>query len=88
MVEGYAAGVVAQRGMEAAGTLESAALRETAGALDFSTFYGRFKIDPTTGRQIGRSVVIVQRQAGRNVVVWPPGGTGSQLHYPWRGTGL
>ena len=88
MVQAYAAGVVAQRCMEAAGTLESAALRETAGALDFTTFYGRFKIDPTTGRQIGRSVVIVQRHAGRNVVVWPPGGTGSQLHYPWRGTGL
>ena len=69
-------------------TLESAALRETAGDLDFSTFYGRFKIDPVTGRQIGRSVVIVQWQGGRKVVVWPPERSQSQLQYPWRGAGL
>ena len=36
MVQAYAAGLVAQRCVEAAGTLESGALRETAGALDFS----------------------------------------------------
>ena len=88
MVQAYAAGLVAQRCVEATGTLESADLRETAGALDFSTFYGRFKIDPVTGRQIGRSVVIVQWQAGRKVVVWPPERRRSQLQYPWRGTGL
>ena len=88
MVQAYAAGLVAQRCVEAAGTLESAALRETAGALDFSTFHGRFKIDPATGRQIGRPVVIVQWQAGRKVVVWPPERSQSKLQYPWRGAGL
>ena len=85
MVQAYAAGLVAQRCVEAAGTLESPALRETAGALDFSTFFGRFKIDPATGRQIGRSVVIVQWQGRRKVVVWPPERSQSQLQYPWRG---
>ena len=85
MVQAYAAGLVAQRCVEVAGTLESAALRETAGDLDFSTFYGRFKIDPATGRQIGRPVVIVQWQSGRKVVVWPPERSQSQLQYPWRG---
>ena len=88
MVQAYAAGLVAQRCVEAAGTLESAALRETAGDLDFSTFYGRFKIDPATGRQIGRPVVIVQWQGGRKVVVWPPERSQSQLQHPWRGAGL
>ena len=88
MVQAYAAGLVAQRCVEAAGTLESAALRETAGALDFSTFYGRFKIDPATGRQIGRPVVLVQWQGGRKVVVWPPERSQAPLSYPWRGSGL
>ena len=88
MVQAYAAGLVAQRCVEAAGTLESAALRETAGDLDFSTFYGRFKINPATGRQIGRPVVIVQWQGGRKAVVWPPERSQSQLQYPWRGAGL
>ena len=85
MVQAYAAGLVARRCVEAAGSLESAALRETAGVLDFSTFYGRFKIDPATGRQIGRAVVIVQWQDGRKVVVWPPERSQFRLQYPWRG---
>ena len=88
IVQAYAAGLVAQRCVEAAGTLESAALRETAGDLDFSTFYGRFKIDPATGHQIGRTVVLVQWQVGRKVVVWPPERSRFPLRYPWRGSGF
>ena len=52
MAQAYAAGLVAQRCVEQAGTLEDQVLRETAGKLDFSTFYGRFRIDPITGRQV------------------------------------
>jgi branched-chain amino acid transport system substrate-binding protein len=85
MVQAYAAGVVAQRCIAEAGTLHQRALREAASKLDFSTFYGRFKIDPDTGRQTGRSVVMVQWQEGRKVVVWPPEQRQAQLRYPWRG---
>ena len=81
----YAAGLVAQRCVEEAGTLDQAALREAAGRLDFSTFYGRFKIEADTGRQIGRSVVLVQWQQGRKVIVWPPEQRQGGLMYPWRG---
>jgi branched-chain amino acid transport system substrate-binding protein len=84
MAQAYAAGLVAQRCVEVAGTLEQRALREAAATLDFSTFYGRFKIDPDTGRQIGRSVVIIQWQEGRKVVVWPPEQRQARLVYPWR----
>ena len=66
---------------EDAGTLEDAVLREVAGRLDFSTFYGRFKIDPDTGCQIGRSTVLVQWQQGRKVVI---GQGQSPMVYPWR----
>ena len=72
MVQAYAAGLVAQRCVEVAGSLDQSALRAAAGVLDFATFYGRFKIDQTTGRQIGGSVVLVQWQQGRKVIVWPP----------------
>ena len=81
MVQSYAAGLVAQRCVEEAGTLEDAALREVAGLLDFSTFYGRFKIDPDTGCQIGRSAVLVQWQQGRKVLI---GQGHSPMVYPWR----
>ena len=72
MAQAYAGGLVAGRCVEEAGTLDAGALRKAAGGLDFTTFYGRFSIDPDTGLQVGRSVVIVQWQRGRKVVVWPP----------------
>jgi branched-chain amino acid transport system substrate-binding protein len=84
MVQAYAAGVVAQRCIEVAVTLDNQHLREVAADLDFSTFYGRFKIDPATGRQIGRSVVIIQWQQGQKVIVWPPEQRQARLVYPWR----
>lgn len=84
LVQSYAAGLVAQRCVEVANTLDNQALREVAATLDFSTFYGRFKIDPATGCQIGRSVVIIQWQQGRKVIVWPPAQRQARLSYPWR----
>ena len=72
MAQAYAAGLIAQRCVEDTGSLDNGILRAQASKLDFTTFYGRFKIEPETGRQIGRSVVIVQWQPGRKVVVWPP----------------
>lgn len=84
MVQAYAAGLVAQKCIEEAGSLEQQALRTAADVLDFSTFYGRFKIDPANGRQIGRSVVLVQWQQGRKVIVWPPEQHEGSLVYPWR----
>ena len=71
MAQAYAAGLVAQKCVEEAGTLDNHALREAANRLDFKTFYGRFKLDPMTGCQVGRSVVTVQWQGGEKVVVSP-----------------
>ncbi len=85
MAQAYAAGLVAQRCVEEAGCLEQDALRRAAGELDFTTFYGRFRIDPATGEQVGRSVSLVQWQGGRKVVVGPPERREGELAYPWRG---
>ena len=71
MAQAYATGLVASRCVEEAGTMDPGALREAAAKLDFTTFYGRFSIDADTGLQVGRSVVLVQWQKGRKVVVWP-----------------
>ena len=72
MAQAYAAGLVAQRCLEEAGTPEPTALWNAAVSLDFHTFFGRFRIDPATGKQVGRSVFMVQWQRGRKVVIWPP----------------
>ncbi len=83
MAQSYAAGLIAQRCVEAAGSLEQGDLRRAAGELDFSTFYGRFKIDPATGRQVGRSVALIQWQQGRKVIIRPPEQRQAPLAYPW-----
>ena len=85
MAQAYAAGLVAQRCLERAGSLDDGALRQAAADLDFSTFYGRFKIDPATGRQMGRSTLLVQWQQGRKVILWPPEQRQGSLVHPWPG---
>lgn len=70
MAQAYAGGLVVQRCIEVAGTVDQLALRQVAGRLDFTTFYGRYCIDPTTGRQVGHRMPVVQWQEGRKVVVW------------------
>ena len=82
MAQAYAAGVVVERCLREAGTAEDAALRKAAAALDFRTFYGRFRIDPATGRQAGRQTLLVQWQAGRKVAVWPPETASARLLAP------
>ena len=70
MAQAYAACLVAQRCGEEAGTLDES-LRHAAGRLDFTTFYGRFRID-AAGRQVGHVMPVVRWNRGRKVVVWPP----------------
>ncbi len=83
MAQAYAAGLIAQRCILEAGTLVDTALWEAAAGLDFSTFYGRFRIDPENGRQVGRSLVLVQWQQGRKATLWPPAQDQAALAYPW-----
>ena len=82
MAQAFAAGLVAERCIQEAGNVDESALREAASALDFTTFYGRFRIDEA-GRQVGRSVALVQRQHGDKVVVWPPESADGQLNWPY-----
>ena len=82
MAQAYAAGVALERCLQAAGTAADAALREAAAGLDFRTFYGRFRIDPATGRPAGRQMLLVQWQGGRKVVVWPPETASGRLRLP------
>ncbi len=70
--QAYAAGLIAQRCVELAGILRDDALREAASTVDLRTFYGRFRLDPSSGQQIGHELVVVQWQGGQKRVVWPP----------------
>ncbi|MXZ91174.1 MAG: ABC transporter substrate-binding protein [Chloroflexi bacterium] len=82
MAQAFAAGIIAERCAQEAGSVEGDDLREAATSLDFTTFYGRFRIDET-GRQVGRSVALVQRQEGRKVVVWPAEQAEGPVRWPF-----
>ena len=84
LAQAYAAGVVVEKCLEEAGSADNLAMREAASNLDFLTFYGRFKIDRETGRQIGRETLLVQWQGGQKVIVWPPKLAQGEQVYPWR----
>ena len=84
MAQAYAVGVVIQRCVEECGSLDDAGLREAAAWLDFTTFYGRFRIDAATGRQVGKRGLLVQWQNGRKSIVWPPELRTAGLVHPWR----
>jgi branched-chain amino acid transport system substrate-binding protein len=70
--QSFAAGIVILKCIEAAGSLADEKLRRVAEELDFCTFYGRFRLDPLTGRQIGHQVLLTQWRAGERRIVWPP----------------
>ena len=67
--QAYAACLIAQRCLEMAGSAEDERLWESACALDCTTFFGPFRIDPDTGLQLAKQMVWVQWIDGKKQVV-------------------
>jgi branched-chain amino acid transport system substrate-binding protein len=67
--------------VEEAGTLDVDAVREALGELRFMSFYGNWDIDDT-GLQIGHTMVDVQWQDGKRVIVWPESAQTGKPCYP------
>jgi hypothetical protein len=59
-VQAAAGAVVAMRCAELAGSLDREALWQAAVALETSTLFGDFKIDASTGAQLGHATVLLQ----------------------------
>lgn len=67
--QAFAVGIVIIECLRRAGTLEDESLLRAAHSLDTTTLYGRFRLAPTTSRQIGHHVLLVQWRSGRKVVI-------------------
>jgi len=80
--QAFAAGVIADRCLRDAGCADDSALATAARALDCITLFGRFRLEPGTGRQIGHTVLTIQWQDGHRRVVWPPVRANAKLRYP------
>lgn len=70
------------KAIDTAGTTDSKALRDTFSKLEFMTFFGNFKIDPQTGKQVGHEMVLFQWQGGKKVIIWPPEAATGEPYYP------
>jgi branched-chain amino acid transport system substrate-binding protein len=82
--QAFAAGLIAARCLHDAGTTDDRAMADAARALDRTTMFARFRLDPRTGTQIGHRMLVVQWQDGARRVVWPPERAQAPLRYPRR----
>src|SRR5512135_589558 len=68
----FAAGVLWERCMRKAGGTEPDAVAAAARRLATTTLFGQFRLDSTTGLQVGHRVGVVQWRGGRRIVVARP----------------
>jgi ABC-type branched-subunit amino acid transport system substrate-binding protein len=89
---GYQAGLLLQKAIETAGSLDTQAVKAALDNIDALTFFGHTKFDTSAenhGLQIGHSMVYIQWQkndAGdlEKQVVWPAEGATKDVFYPLR----
>jgi len=67
--QAFALGVVLTECLRRVGTLEDGALLGVARALETTTLYGGFRLDPVTSRQVGHRIHLVQWQSGAKVIL-------------------
>ncbi len=87
---GYVAGLILQKAIETAGSLDTKAVAAALDKLDIMTFYGPIKFDSSAanhGLQIGHEMVYVQWQKDSTgklakQIVWPEQGSTAPLLYP------
>ena len=79
--QGYNIGLILEKCIDKAETLNDSVLREVAKGLEIDTFYGKFKTD-RTGHQIGHKMVVVQWQNGEKVIVFPDPISQAKFIYP------
>ncbi len=70
--QALAAALIWSEGVRITGALDDGRLKTAVRQLSTRTLFGAFRLDPVTGLQVGRQVVVVQWQGGRRLVVWPP----------------
>ncbi len=70
------------KAVENIGSVGPNKVRSALGKLKFMSFYGAWDIDDTTGMQIGHSMVDMQWQNGKRVIVWPLEAATGNLIYP------
>jgi branched-chain amino acid transport system substrate-binding protein len=86
---GYAAGLILQKAIEQAGSVDKAAVLKALDATDMMIFFGHIKFDTTPdahGLQLGHDMILIQWQKDGDKlvkqVVWPEAGATAKPLYP------
>jgi len=78
----FVAGLILGASIRRSGSADDAAVLAAARGLDTTTLLGRFRLDETTGLQVGHQVPIVQWQSGTSWTVWPREGARARFAHP------
>jgi branched-chain amino acid transport system substrate-binding protein len=78
---GYSAGQVVEAAVRLANSTDKDAVREQLKTMEFSSMFGKYKVD-ATGRQIGKQNYLLQWQDGQRRLVAPPSEAERELIYP------
>ena len=80
-MQAYGMGLIIEYCISACKTLNEQVLRQFAETADIETVFGRFKIDPQTGVQVGHRMVLVQWNNGKKYALTGVEGTWIPLGY-------
>lgn len=80
--QAYNIGVIIEKLIDETGFLDEKTLRENALKTEFTTFYGKFKVDSKTGNQVGHKMLVTQWQSGSKEVLYPKAKATSNFLYP------
>jgi len=69
------------KAIEMADSVDSDKVRAAHTDLEFMSFYGAWDVDET-GLQVGHTMVVMQWQNGKRVIVWPPQARTGEFLYP------
>lgn len=69
--QGYGVMLILEEAIKRAGSFDRAAIREQLLKLDMTTHYGPYKVDPKTGLQIAKKLLMFQIINGKRRIVWP-----------------
>jgi len=65
----FATGLIVMECIRRAGSLDGDKLRSAASDLDCHTFYGRFRLDAQSGKQVGHRILLIRWQNGNKIVL-------------------
>jgi len=68
-------------GIQHAGSLDPAKVRDAVAALDEPSFFGPLRFDPS-GKNVSKPMSVIQIQDGQAVTVWPKGADTAKLRWP------